>query len=76
MWDILSGDFDSNISAEKCLSNVTSKSREGSIIVFHDSIKAIDKLKFVLPKVIEFFQEKNIEMAEIDIDTTSSRSSK
>ena len=68
MWDILSGDFDSNISAEKCLTNVTAKAREGSIIVFHDSVKAIDKLKFVLPKVIEFFKSQEIEMAKIEID--------
>lgn len=65
MWDILSGDFDSNISAEKCLSNVISKTTEGSIIVFHDSIKAIDKLKFVLPRVIEFFRSQGIEMDKI-----------
>ena len=68
MWDILSGDFDSNISAEKCLTNVTSKAREGSIIVFHDSKKAIDKLKFVLPRVIEFFKSQEIEMGKIEID--------
>ncbi|MFT4536769.1 MAG: peptidoglycan/xylan/chitin deacetylase (PgdA/CDA1 family) [Saprospiraceae bacterium] len=68
MWDILSGDFDSNISAEKCLTNVTAKAREGSIIVFHDSVKAIDKLKFVLPKVIDFFKSQEIEMGKIEID--------
>ncbi|MFT6335520.1 MAG: peptidoglycan/xylan/chitin deacetylase (PgdA/CDA1 family) [Halioglobus sp.] len=67
MWDILSGDFDSNLSAEKCLSNVTSKARGGSIIVFHDSVKAIDKLKFVLPRVIEFFKSQEIEMGEIEM---------
>lgn len=65
MWDVLSGDFDSNISAEKCLTNVTTSAKEGSIIVFHDSVKAIDKLKYVLPRVIEYFQSKNIEMGQI-----------
>jgi peptidoglycan/xylan/chitin deacetylase (PgdA/CDA1 family) len=65
MWDILSGDFDSNISGEKCLTNVTSKAREGSIIVFHDSIKAIDKLKYVLPEVIKFFKKQGIGFEKI-----------
>lgn len=65
MWDILSGDFDSNITAEKCLANVRKNAKEGSIIVFHDSVKAIDKLKYVLPEVIAFFKEQNIEMDKV-----------
>jgi len=68
MWDVLSGDFDSNISAEKCLTNVTKHSKEGSIIVFHDSIKAIEKLKYVLPKVISYFQERNISMERLEYE--------
>ena len=69
MWDVLSGDFDSNISAEKCLSNVKKNAREGSIIVFHDSIKAIDKLKIVLPQVLAYFSDQGIEMKAIDGDS-------
>ncbi len=65
MWDVLSGDFDSNISAEKCLNNVTKNAKEGSIIVFHDSIKAIDKLKYVLPEVIRLFKEKGLQFDKI-----------
>lgn len=65
MWDVLSGDFDTTISAEDCLKNVKENTKEGSIIVFHDSIKAIDTLKFVLPKVISFFEEKGIQMDKI-----------
>lgn len=66
MWDILSGDFDSNITAEKCIDNVIQNSREGSIIVFHDSIKAIDKLKIVLPQVIAHFKSQGVEMTRIE----------
>ena len=40
MWDVLSYDFDSTISKEKCLENVISNTEQGSIIVFHDSVKA------------------------------------
>ena len=68
MWDVLSGDFDSNISAEKCLANVTKNTKEGSIIVFHDSIKAIDKLKYVLPEVIKVFKDKGIGFDKIRIN--------
>jgi len=55
MWDVLSGDFDQNITNEKCLANVINNAESGSIVVFHDSAKAKDKLQFVLPKVLEHF---------------------
>ncbi len=58
MWDVLSGDFDINISKEQCLQNVVSKAKSGSIVVFHDSLKAQAKLKYVLPKVLEYFHQQ------------------
>lgn len=53
MWDIMSGDFDLSISPEKCLSNVLKYSRNGSIIVFHDNIKAEPRVLYALPRAIE-----------------------
>ena len=50
MWDVLSGDFDPNLSSEKCYQNVVGKSSNGSIVVFHDSLKAWPRLEFALPK--------------------------
>jgi peptidoglycan/xylan/chitin deacetylase (PgdA/CDA1 family) len=52
MWTILSGDFDFNLSNEDCLKNVTRNIKNGDIIVFHDNIKAKEKLEFVLDKMI------------------------
>ena len=57
MWDVLSGDFDPEISREQCLQNVLGKARAGSIVVFHDSLKAQEKIKFVLPKVLAHFAD-------------------
>ncbi|MGH1385907.1 polysaccharide deacetylase family protein [Kordia sp.] len=57
MWDVLSGDFDKSLSPEKCLSNVIDNTEAGSIIVFHDSLKASNKLQYVLPKVLKHFHE-------------------
>ncbi|MDF1695664.1 MAG: polysaccharide deacetylase family protein [Saprospiraceae bacterium] len=65
MWDVLSGDFDTTLSPQNCFENVKSNAKEGSIIVFHDSIKAIDTLKIVLPQVIAYFEEKGIQMDKI-----------
>ena len=53
MWDVLSGDFDPNISAHSCRQNVYSNVEAGSIIVFHDSIKSVDKLKLFLPDLLQ-----------------------
>ena len=58
MWDVLSGDFDTELSPQKCYQNVVDKSSNGSIVVFHDSLKAWPKLEFTLPKALEFWQDK------------------
>ncbi len=59
MWDIISYDFDRNISPEECLQNVLKKIQPGSVVVFHDSLKAEKNLRYVLPKVLDFISEKN-----------------
>jgi peptidoglycan/xylan/chitin deacetylase (PgdA/CDA1 family) len=53
MWDVLSGDFDINLKPEICLRNVLKNTENGSIIVFHDSLKAFDRLEYVLPRAME-----------------------
>jgi peptidoglycan/xylan/chitin deacetylase (PgdA/CDA1 family) len=58
MWDVLSADFDQKITVEKCLKNVIENTKNGSIVVFHDSIKASENLKYTLPKVLGYFSNK------------------
>ena len=58
MWDVLSYDFDNSITPERCLENVISNTQQGSIIVFHDSIKSEKNLRFALPKAIKVLKEK------------------
>lgn len=65
MWDVLSGDFDKSLSKEKCLQNVLKNSKKGSIIVFHDSIKASEKLYYILPKILEEFSKKGYQFKAI-----------
>ncbi len=65
MWDILSGDFDKNISTETCLDNVINNYEPGSIIVFHDSLKAEEKLRFVLPKFLKHLTENGFTATNI-----------
>ena len=58
MWDVLSADFDIEISGEKCLENVLKNIKSGSIIVFHDSQKAFRNLEHALPRTLQFLTEK------------------
>jgi len=58
MWDVISFDWDKTVSEETCLNNVTTKSTNGSIIVFHDSLKASKNMQYALPKTLEYFSEK------------------
>ena len=53
MWDVLSGDFDFDISPARCLRNVITHTRNGSIVVFHDNIKASPRITYALPRAIE-----------------------
>ena len=55
MWDVLSADFDRALTGERCARNVIRYGRPGSIVVFHDSEKAFDRLREALPMVLKEF---------------------
>ena len=59
MWDVLSFDWEKNISEETCFNNVISKATSGSIVVFHDSVKASKNMQYALPKVLDYFSKKD-----------------
>lgn len=59
MWDVLSGDFDRDITGEQCLKNVLRYIEPGSIVTFHDSEKAWERMSYALPRVLEYCKEKN-----------------
>lgn len=66
MWDVLSADFDKTITPEKCLENVIKNTSEGSVIIFHDSIKAFPNLEYALPRVIEYLKKNNFRFGKPD----------
>jgi len=55
MWDVLTHDYSKTISPEQCLKGTINATRPGSIIVFHDSLKAERNMIYVLPKFLEHF---------------------
>lgn len=64
-WSLLSGDFDPNLDQQKALKALCSKTTEGSIIVFHDSVKAENNLKNLLPKYLEYCIKKGYKFAPL-----------
>lgn len=65
MWDVLSMDYNSKLSSEKCLQNILKNAKPGSIIIFHDSLKATKNLKIILPEVLRYFDKKGYRFEEI-----------
>ncbi len=55
MWDVLTNDYARSLSPERCLKGSIAATRPGSIIVFHDSLKAEKNMTFVLPRYVEHF---------------------
>jgi peptidoglycan/xylan/chitin deacetylase (PgdA/CDA1 family) len=65
MWDVLSFDFDLKISPEKVLENVLENTESGSVVVFHDSLKARPRLEYALPRTLEYFSEKGFKFDKL-----------
>ncbi|MDO7173409.1 polysaccharide deacetylase family protein [Mariniflexile sp. AS56] len=66
MWDILSFDWEKDIPKETCLKNVLSKTTNGSIVVFHDSVKASKNMQYVLPKVLKYYSKKGFSFKALE----------
>lgn len=58
MWSLLSGDFDPQLSEEQCAENVLKNLAPGHIVVFHDSKKALQKMQYALPLVLQLISER------------------
>jgi len=58
LWDVISYDYDRNLSPSQVLENVKHNSRNGSVILFHDSVKAKNNMLSVLPDAINFLLAK------------------
>lgn len=65
MWDVLSYDWVNTISENDVLKNVSENATNGSIVVFHDSIKAEKNLKYALPRFIEEKLNKGFSFAAL-----------
>jgi peptidoglycan/xylan/chitin deacetylase (PgdA/CDA1 family) len=65
MWDVLSKDYDRSLMGDDCFRRIVARSRNGSIIVFHDSIKAEARLRYVLPATLRYFSGRGFRFRSI-----------
>ena len=65
MWDVLSGDFSPDISPERCLAKTIRHTTTGSILLFHDSMKARKNLEYSLPRVLDHFGNKGYDFHKL-----------
>ena len=65
MWEIVSGDFDTKLSPQKCAEHVLLHAKPGSVIVFHDSDKARERMQYALPKSLQYFSERGFKFKVI-----------
>ena len=61
MWDVLTSDYSPSLTPEKCLQGTIKASRSGSIIVFHDSLKAERNMNYALPRFLAHFRNLGYE---------------
>ena len=67
MWDVLTGDYDQNLSKERVLSKTLQHTEQGSIVLFHDSIKASKNMMYTLPRVLAHFSEQGFSFKSINL---------
>lgn len=63
MWSVLTGDFDTTLSPEKCLAHTIKYTKHGAVVVFHDSAKAFATVKEVLPLYLEWLVKNGYGLA-------------
>jgi len=63
MWDVITHDYNRKLTSEQVLNNVKNNLRNGSIVVFHDSVKAKKNVLEALPKAIEFWKNEGFEFS-------------
>lgn len=74
MWDVLTCDYDPKVTPETVLANAMRHIQSGSIVVFHDSVKASKNMLYALPQVLKHFSEKGYRFKALPPETTAGHS--
>ena len=65
MYDLVTRDYAKKINGEDVLNNVKRFARNGSIIVFHDSLKAEKNMRYAMPRAIEWLKSQGYDFGVI-----------
>jgi peptidoglycan/xylan/chitin deacetylase (PgdA/CDA1 family) len=65
MWDVLSGDFDESLNKEACLAKLLKNVRRGTLVVFHDSEKAWERMEYALPELLSHFSKRGFKFDKV-----------
>lgn len=68
MYDLVTRDYSKKLNPEQVFNNVRRYARNGSIIVFHDSLKAEKNMKAVLPRAIEYLRSLGYEFEPLPVN--------
>ena len=66
MWDLVTRDYSKRLNGEEVFNNVRQYVRNGSVIVFHDSLKSVKNLQYALPKAVEWLKNEGYEFRLIE----------
>ncbi len=67
MYDLVTRDYSKKLTGEEVLDNVRRYARNGSIIVFHDSLKAEKNMRYAMPRAIEWLLAAGYEFERIPV---------
>lgn len=76
LWDVLTMDYDQEIDARQVVRNVIAHTEKGSIIVFHDNLKAQDNIRYALPRILDYYSKRDYTFCNLEIELTSQSSEK
>lgn len=65
MWDVLSQDYRLSVAKETCSQKVLKHTGDGSIVIFHDSLKAKENMEYALSRMLPFFSKQAYEFKAI-----------
>ncbi len=67
MWDVISRDYNRDLSGRSCVKNVVPYLEPGSVVVFHDSVKSSKNLWYALPRVLRAINDKGLKCKKIEL---------
>lgn len=67
LWTILSRDYSRHVNPKGCARNVVNNLRDGAIIVFHDSQRAEQNMKYALIKTLESAAQRGFKCKNISL---------